>query len=226
LRLFDTELRLLTLEKCFQTVIADGTHTILFIPETELNIVDKLLASALNVRAKAQSQGKTSLKRIATDDTPHMVHELPPSPREEGATVINLPMHNQAVYDSRRSSWYSDESQYSPPPTPLTPSEAPKSPLWFSKAFIGPWTPLPHNARTAVLAKQPRDYELSFADASRLLRGKRPGVGKTSFTVLPPTDNGGFREREVDPCNEESMASALLYRVRSLLHDANQRKTP
>jgi hypothetical protein len=62
-RHFDTELRLLTLEKCFKTVIAEGTRTILFIPEIELNIVDKLLASALNVRAKAQSQGKTSLKK-------------------------------------------------------------------------------------------------------------------------------------------------------------------
>jgi hypothetical protein len=138
-----------------------------------------------------------------------MVNELSPSPREEAATVINLPMHNQAVYDSRRSSRYSDESQYSPPPTPSTPSGAPKSPLRFSKAFFGPLTPLPHNARTTVLAKQLHDYELSFADASRLLRGKRTGVGKISFTVLSPTDNDGFRKREVDPYDEESMASAL-----------------
>jgi hypothetical protein len=151
-------------------------HTILLTPETELDIVDELLASALNVRAKALSRDKTSLKRIATKDTPHIVHMQSPSPREEAATVINLPMHNQAVYDSRRSSRYSDKSQYSPPPTSLTPSEAPKSTLRFSKAFIGPWTPLPDNARTTVLAKLLHDYELSFADASRLLRGKRPEV--------------------------------------------------
>ena len=86
----------------------------------------------------------------------------------------------------------------------------PSCPYGFSKAFIGPWTPLPDNARTTVLAKQLHDYELSFADASQLLRGKRSGVGKNSFTVLSPTDNGGFSKREVDPYDQESMASALV----------------
>jgi hypothetical protein len=52
-------------------------------------------------------------------------------------------------------------------------------------------------------------YELSFADASRLLRGKRSRVEMNSFTFLSPTDNGGFRKREVDLYDEESMASTL-----------------
>jgi hypothetical protein len=34
-------------------------------------------------------------------------------------------------------------------------------------------------------------------------------VGKNSFTVLSPTDNDGFRKREVDPYDEESIALAL-----------------
>jgi hypothetical protein len=79
------------------------------------------------------------------------------------------------------------------------PSEVPKSPLRFSKAVIGPWTPLPDNARPTVLAKQLHDYERSFADVSRMLRGKRPraeanGCDKKRIgkkTAVEGATNGG-----------------------------------
>jgi hypothetical protein len=64
--------------------------------------------------------------------------------------------------------------------------------------------------RTSVMGEQlQRDPEVSLTDASRLLRRETPEVGKNSFSVLSPTNNGGFRKREADPRDENSMASAL-----------------
>ena len=43
----------MTPHECYQAVVADGTNTILLIPESGIDINDKLIASALAVRIDA-----------------------------------------------------------------------------------------------------------------------------------------------------------------------------
>jgi hypothetical protein len=45
IRLFDTALNILTPRGCFEAALADGTNTILLIPEAEINIDKELEAS-------------------------------------------------------------------------------------------------------------------------------------------------------------------------------------
>ena len=45
IRLFDTELNILTPRGCFEAALADGTNTILLIPEAEISIDEELEAS-------------------------------------------------------------------------------------------------------------------------------------------------------------------------------------
>jgi hypothetical protein len=46
LRLLDTNMQLLAADDCFRAVTADGTNTIILIPQKKLNIDDHLLDSA------------------------------------------------------------------------------------------------------------------------------------------------------------------------------------
>lgn len=46
LRLFDTNMHLLTPDNCFEAVIEDGTHTIVLLPQNDLNISEQALDSA------------------------------------------------------------------------------------------------------------------------------------------------------------------------------------
>ena len=57
MRLFDTNLYILTPPNCFEAAIANGSNTILLIPEAEMNI-NKL----------ENSVSKLSSKRVTVDD--------------------------------------------------------------------------------------------------------------------------------------------------------------
>ncbi|KAI9770687.1 MAG: hypothetical protein M1839_003071 [Geoglossum umbratile] len=71
IRTFDTNLRMLAPNECFEAVTGNGTNTILLIPQEELVIDDEMLNSAAEIHAKAVSQG---LKRVATDDISRFHH--------------------------------------------------------------------------------------------------------------------------------------------------------
>ena len=53
-RLFNTELRMLALQQCYDAVIADGTYTILLIRESEIDIDNELLLSAIDIGIEAK----------------------------------------------------------------------------------------------------------------------------------------------------------------------------
>ena len=58
-RLFNTELRMLAPQQCYDAVIADGTYTILLIRESEIAIDSELLLSAMNIGIEANEQGRS-----------------------------------------------------------------------------------------------------------------------------------------------------------------------
>jgi hypothetical protein len=133
---------MMTLPECFETVVADRTNTILLIPETEIDISDELVASASSVRARALSRNKLSLRRITAHRNSHTLHAHARSRTGEATPKLAHKVHNRDVDNSRRSSRYSDESQYSPSPISSTMSVEVKSPLRFSRPFTVPWTQL------------------------------------------------------------------------------------
>ncbi|KAI9769847.1 MAG: hypothetical protein M1840_003841 [Geoglossum simile] len=71
IRTFDTNLRMLAPNECFEAVTGNGTNTMLLIPQEELVIDDEMLNSAAEIHAKAVSQG---LKRVAIDDISRFHH--------------------------------------------------------------------------------------------------------------------------------------------------------
>jgi len=74
IRLFDTELRMLTPQECYQAVMIDGTYTVLLIRESEIYIDDELQISAMDVRIDALSHQQHMLKRVATNDISQLHH--------------------------------------------------------------------------------------------------------------------------------------------------------
>ena len=55
--IFDTNLRMLTPQTCFEAVTADGTNTILLIPEREID-TDNLLSSVSRKRSDLQTNSE------------------------------------------------------------------------------------------------------------------------------------------------------------------------
>ncbi len=74
IRLFDTELRMLTSQECYQAVMIDGTYTVLLIRESEIYIDDELQISAMDVRINVLSHQQNMLKRVATNDISQLHH--------------------------------------------------------------------------------------------------------------------------------------------------------
>jgi len=70
IRAFNTYLRMLSPEECFQVVINNRTHTILLIAEDELAINDRMHESAAKLHAEATKR-VIGLKRKATEDLSH-----------------------------------------------------------------------------------------------------------------------------------------------------------
>ena len=73
-RLFNTELRMMTPRDCYQALVADGTYTILLLRESELDINNDLLLSAMKVRIDALSYRRSVLKGVATEDISQRHH--------------------------------------------------------------------------------------------------------------------------------------------------------
>jgi hypothetical protein len=72
-RAFNTNLRMVSPEECFQAIINDRTHTILLITEDELAIDDRMLESAAKLHAEAIKR-VIGLKRTATDNLSRTHH--------------------------------------------------------------------------------------------------------------------------------------------------------
>jgi len=70
----DTELRLLAPSDCFPAVVADGTNTILLVPESKISTIDELRSSASEVRIDALSHQDRILKRVTNDDISQLHH--------------------------------------------------------------------------------------------------------------------------------------------------------
>ena len=66
--LFNTELRSMTLDECFEAVVADGTNTILLIPEEKVNIDHQLRISASKLGMNNRALKEKTLKRVALDN--------------------------------------------------------------------------------------------------------------------------------------------------------------
>ena len=66
-RLFNTELRMLAPQQCYDAAIADGTYTILLMRESEINIDCEPLLSAMKIGIEAKEQVPIhDLKKILT----------------------------------------------------------------------------------------------------------------------------------------------------------------
>lgn len=63
IRLFDTELNILTPQGCFEAATADGRNIILMIPETGIDISGELEASISELVSKEDSTAKGSPKK-------------------------------------------------------------------------------------------------------------------------------------------------------------------
>ncbi len=74
IRLFDTELRMLTSQECYQAVMIDETYTVLLIWESEIYIDDELQISAMDVRIDILSHQQHMLKRVVTNDISQLHH--------------------------------------------------------------------------------------------------------------------------------------------------------
>ena len=62
-RLFDTELNILTLADCFEAATANGSNTILLIPEAEINISEELETSISKLASEEESTTEKGQKR-------------------------------------------------------------------------------------------------------------------------------------------------------------------
>ena len=63
IRLFDSELNILTPRDCFESAIADGKDTILMIPEDEIDISEELETSATKLRSHEDSSDQARTKK-------------------------------------------------------------------------------------------------------------------------------------------------------------------
>jgi hypothetical protein len=63
IRLFDTALNILTPRGCLEAALADGTSTILLIPEAEISIDEELEASLSKLASNTDSDTENEPKR-------------------------------------------------------------------------------------------------------------------------------------------------------------------
>ena len=63
MRLLDTDLNILTPRNCFQAAIADGSNTLLVIPEKEIDINEQLEASVSELPSVSDSHAGVGRKR-------------------------------------------------------------------------------------------------------------------------------------------------------------------
>ena len=63
IRLFNTELNILTPADCFEASTADGSNTILLIPEAEIDISEELETSLSNLASEGDSTTEERRKR-------------------------------------------------------------------------------------------------------------------------------------------------------------------
>jgi hypothetical protein len=56
IRVYNTDLNILTPQMCFQAAIANGSNILLLIPEREININEELEASVSQLLSKSDSQ--------------------------------------------------------------------------------------------------------------------------------------------------------------------------
>lgn len=73
LRTFNTRLQMLAPRECFQAVIDDRTHTILLVPQNNLNISNQMGESALKLHDDARKR-VLGLKRVAIEDISRIHH--------------------------------------------------------------------------------------------------------------------------------------------------------
>jgi hypothetical protein len=63
IRLFDTELNILTPADCFEAATANGSNTIILIPEAEINISEELETSISKLESDEESTTEKGRKR-------------------------------------------------------------------------------------------------------------------------------------------------------------------
>jgi hypothetical protein len=63
IRLFDTELNILTPRGCFEAALVDGTNTVLLIPQAEISIDEELEASVSELGSNTDFRIERDLKR-------------------------------------------------------------------------------------------------------------------------------------------------------------------
>jgi hypothetical protein len=62
IRVYDTDLNILTPQMCFQAAIANGSNMLLLIPEKEIDINEELEASISQLLSGSESQMKTGIE--------------------------------------------------------------------------------------------------------------------------------------------------------------------
>lgn len=74
IRPFDTNLRRLTPQDCFEAATANGTNTIFLIPETDMNIINGVAATASDIRVNMLPYRELGRKRVAVEEISERHH--------------------------------------------------------------------------------------------------------------------------------------------------------
>lgn len=74
IRPFDTNLRRLTPQDCFEAATANGTNTIFLIPETDMNIINEVAATASDIRVNMLPHRELGRKRVAVEEISERHH--------------------------------------------------------------------------------------------------------------------------------------------------------
>jgi hypothetical protein len=65
IRVYDTDLNILTPQMCFQAAIANGSNMLLLIPEKEIDINEELETSVSRVLSESDSQIEVGIVRLS-----------------------------------------------------------------------------------------------------------------------------------------------------------------
>ena len=74
IRLFDSNLRMLTPRDCFEAATTDGTNSIYLIPEANLNAINEIAATAPEIRDNFMARQELGRKREAVDEISERYH--------------------------------------------------------------------------------------------------------------------------------------------------------
>lgn len=74
IRPFDTNLRRLTPQDCFEAATTSGTNTIFLIPEADMKNIEEVATTSSDIRANTMPRRELGRKRVAVDEISQRHH--------------------------------------------------------------------------------------------------------------------------------------------------------